>query len=42
VIPIAGTVNATRIQSLIKAVELDLEKEDWFAIWAESMGEDVA
>jgi predicted oxidoreductase len=30
-----------RIQSLIKAVELDLEKEDWFAIWAESMGEDV-
>jgi predicted oxidoreductase len=39
VIPIAGTVNATRIQSLIKAVELDLE--NWFAIWAESMGEDV-
>jgi predicted oxidoreductase len=27
VIPIAGTVNATRIQSLIKAVELDLEKK---------------
>jgi hypothetical protein len=26
-IPIAGTVNATRIQSLIKAVELDLEKK---------------
>ncbi|MFT4669253.1 MAG: putative oxidoreductase [Ulvibacter sp.] len=41
VIPIAGTVNVSRIQSLMKAVELDLEKEDWFAIWAESMGEDV-
>lgn len=41
VIPIAGTVNVARIQSLMKAVELDLEKEDWFAIWAESMGEDV-
>ncbi len=41
VIPIAGTVNIARIQSLIKAVELQLEKEDWFAIWAESMGEDV-
>jgi predicted oxidoreductase len=27
VIPIAGTVNATRIQSLMKAVELDLEKK---------------
>src|SRR3970040_630612 len=41
VIPIAGTVNVARIQSLMKAVELDLDKEDWFAIWAESMGEDV-
>jgi predicted oxidoreductase len=41
VLPIAGTVNIARIQSLMKAVELDLEKEDWFAIWAESMGEDV-
>jgi predicted oxidoreductase len=41
VIPIAGTVNVARIQSLMKAVELDLEKEDWFAIWSESMGEDV-
>jgi predicted oxidoreductase len=41
IIPIAGTVNMARIQSLMKAVELDLEKEDWFAIWAESRGEDV-
>lgn len=41
VIPIAGTVNVARIQSLIKAVELQLEKEDWFAIWTESMGNDV-
>lgn len=41
VIPIAGTVNVARIQALHKAVALDLEKEDWFAIWSESMGEDV-
>jgi predicted oxidoreductase len=41
VIPIAGTVNIARIQALIKAVELQLEKEDWFAIWAGSMGKDV-
>ena len=41
VIPIAGTVNVARIQSLIKAVELELEKEDWFAIWTESMGNNV-
>lgn len=41
VIPIAGTVNVARIQLLVKAVELQLEKEDWFAIWAESRGEEV-
>jgi len=41
VIPIAGTVNVARIQSLMKAVELEMEKEDWFAIWSESMGRDV-
>ena len=41
VIPIAGTVNVARIQSLMKAVELELDKEDWFAIWTESMGNDV-
>lgn len=41
VIPIAGTVNVARIQSLMKAVELQLDKEDWFAIWTESMGKNV-
>ncbi|MCL6462379.1 MAG: aldo/keto reductase [Flavobacterium micromati] len=42
IIPIAGTVNVARIQSLQKAVDLKLDKEDWFAIWTASMGEDVA
>ena len=41
IIPIAGTVNVARIQALTKAVDLQLEKEDWFAIWTESMGRDV-
>lgn len=41
VIPIAGTVNVARIQSLLKATELKLDKEDWFAIWTESMGHEV-
>lgn len=41
VIPIAGTVNIARIQSLVKASELEMDKEDWFAIWTESMGEEV-
>ncbi|WP_348812150.1 aldo/keto reductase [Flavobacterium maritimum] len=41
VLPIAGTVNVARIQSLMKATELHLDKEDWFAIWTESMGNEV-
>lgn len=41
VIPVAGTVNVARIQALMKAVELKLDREDWFAVWAESMGADV-
>lgn len=41
IIPIAGTVNVARIQALMKAVDLALEKEDWFAIWTESMGKNV-
>ena len=41
VIPIAGTVNIARIQSLMKATELGMEQEDWFAIWTESMGNKV-
>ncbi|WP_163409983.1 aldo/keto reductase [Flavobacterium ajazii] len=41
IIPVAGTVNVARIQSLMKAVELQMDKEDWFAIWAESRGEEL-
>ena len=41
VIPVAGTVNIARIQALMKAVELELAQEDWFAIWTESMGNKV-
>ncbi len=41
IIPIAGTVNVARIQALMRATELPLEKEDWFAIWSESMGKNV-
>lgn len=41
VIPVAGTVNIARIQSLMKAVELNMDPLDWFAIWTESMGNKV-
>ncbi|WP_432222504.1 aldo/keto reductase [Flavobacterium sp. TMP13] len=42
IIPIAGTVNVARIQNLMKAVDLKLDREDWFAIWTESRGSEVA
>lgn len=41
VIPVAGTVNIARIQQLMKADELKLDLEDWFAIWTESIGNKV-
>ena len=41
IIPVAGTVNIARIQQLMKAVDLQLDALDWFAIWSESMGNKV-
>jgi predicted oxidoreductase len=41
IIPVVGTVNIPRIQALMKAVEMDLDQLDWFAIWSESMGNKV-
>ncbi|HRZ31568.1 MAG TPA: aldo/keto reductase [Flavobacterium sp.] len=41
VIPVAGTVNVARIQQLQKAAGLILDKEDWFEIWTESIGNKV-
>lgn len=41
IIPVAGTVNVARIQYMTKATTLVLDKEDWFAIWTESMGNPV-
>jgi predicted oxidoreductase len=41
IIPVAGTVNTGRIQSLMKATTISLDLEEWFAIWTESMGNKV-
>lgn len=41
-IPIAGTVNVARIQSLMKATTLQLTTEEWFAVWTASKGNEVA
>jgi len=42
IIPLAGTVNPGRLQNIHKATEMNLEQEDWFAIWTESMGHPIA
>lgn len=41
IIPVAGTVNVARLQYINNATQLVLDKEDWFAIWTESMGNPV-
>lgn len=41
VLPVVGTVNSGRIQQLMKAKSLVLDKQDWFTIWTESMGNKV-
>jgi len=41
ILPVAGTVNVARIQYMTNATQLVLDKEDWFAIWTESMGNPV-
>ena len=41
ILPVAGTINVSRIQQLMKANSLVLDTQDWFAIWTESMGNKV-
>ena len=41
ILPVAGTINVSRIQQLMKVKSLVLDKQDWFAIWIESMGNKV-
>jgi predicted oxidoreductase len=41
IIPVVGTTNLTRILQLNKTLSLKLDLEDWFAIWTESMGNEV-
>ena len=41
ILPVVGTINVSRIQQLMKAKSLVLDKQDWFAIWIESMGNKV-
>lgn len=41
ILPVCGTTDKTRISNLMKASTLEMELEDWFAIWTESIGTKV-
>ena len=41
ILPVCGTTNPDRIAALMKATKLEMELEDWFALWVESRGSKV-
>ena len=41
IVPVTGSTNPERLKNQTKAIHVELELEDWFAIWAESMGDKV-
>ena len=41
VIPVIGTANSDRVENLKRLESFQLETEDWFEIWTESMGNKV-
>lgn len=41
VTPVSGSVSPERLKNQIKATQVKLELEDWFAIWTESIGNKV-
>ncbi len=41
IIPVVGTTNIERIKEINQSLEINLELEDWFALWTESRGNNV-
>lgn len=41
ILPVCGTADKNRIASLMKATTVEMELQDWFALWTASMGVDV-
>jgi predicted oxidoreductase len=41
ILPVFGTANPSRIPKLMEATTLEMELEDWFALWTESAGNPV-
>jgi predicted oxidoreductase len=38
ILPVCGTADQSRIANLMKATTMDMELQDWFALWSESAG----
>lgn len=41
IIPVSGSCNIERLKNQMKATKIEMELQDWFAIWTESMGTKV-
>lgn len=41
ILPVFGTADKTRIANLMKATEIEMELEDWFAFWTASAGNPI-
>jgi predicted oxidoreductase len=41
ILPVFGTADKTRIANLIKATTIEMELEDWFALWTASAGNPI-
>ena len=41
ILPVFGTTDKSRITNLMKATTVEMELEDWFAFWTESVGNPV-
>jgi predicted oxidoreductase len=42
ILPVCGTADKNRITQLMQATQIELELQDWFALWTASTGEEVA
>lgn len=42
ILPVFGTTDSKRISKLMKATKIEMELQDWFAIWSASLGKKVA
>jgi predicted oxidoreductase len=41
ILPVCGTTDKNRITQLMKATQIELQLQDWFALWTASKGEEV-